>query len=389
MDLNQLADARGPGHTPGVKRLPNIKALTSIRFFAALHVALFHYVHPYSRWGFFAPVVGAGYVGVSFFFILSGFILTYSHSHESERGKGLASKFWMARFARIYPVYLLSMIFAACITPSVFHKKIHILVFIADLLMVQSWSMRMIYFFNGPAWSLSCEALFYFIFPFIFLRLRPASLKKGIFALTMSWLFAIAFPLLCLKFYPEASWHLPHSSIDAAGAMVILRVRHVPIFSVPQFIAGISLGWIFIRFRPTRKMASFLATSGVIIFAAILVSADHIPLVLLHNGVLIPVFAMIILGLTESNWLSRILSNPVLVLFGEASYALYLIHIPFEVWLKSIWGPSDTILAAVWKLALVIPISICLHLFVERPCRRMILQWWSRRHPAELTVAPN
>lgn len=387
MNLDQITDARGPSHTPGIKRLPNLKALTSIRFFAALHVALFHYVHPVSRWGLLAPVIGAGYIGVSFFFVLSGFILAYSRAREYEHGEGLASKFWMARFARIYPVYLVSMIFAGYVGREQFHQKIHILAFIADLLMVQSWSVRTVNFFNGPAWSLSCEAFFYLVFPFVFMRLRPATLKKGILAFAGGWLLALAVPLLSLKLYPEAAWH--EGIYGAVGSIPVMRIRKLPILVLPQFLAGISLGWIYLRFRPSQKLASFFASAGVITLAVTLMLADHIPYILLHNGLLIPIFGLLILGLAESNWLSRLLSNSVLVLLGEASYALYLIHRVFDAWTMSIFGPSDWITSAIWKLAIVIPLSVLLHLFVERPCRRLILQWWSRRHPKELTVAAN
>jgi len=383
MDLNQITDARGPGHTPGIKRLPNIKALTSIRFFAALHVALYHFVRPFSLWGPFEGAMGAGYIGVSFFFVLSGFILTYSHSHEYERGRGLASKFLIARFARIYPVYLVSMILAGYVNRSQFHEKIHILAYVADLFMVQSWSIRMVAFFNVPAWSLSCEAFFYLVFPFIFLHLRPRSFKKGILTLCGLWFLALAVPLLCLWLYPQASWHEDVNPV-AAGRQVF-RVRRLPILALPQFLAGISLGWLYLRFPPKRRIASFLVSAGIVMLAAILMLADHLPRILLHNGLLIPIFGLLLLGLGEPNWLSRLLSNPILVLLGEASFALYLTHFLFNDLSRAVFGDHDTILDAVWKLAITIPLSIVLHLYVERPSRLLILQWWSRKHPAKLT----
>ena len=385
MDLNQMTDARGPSHTPGVKRLPNIKALTSIRFFAALHVALYHFVSPASLWGPFEPIMSAGYVGVSFFFILSGFILTYSRSHEYEQGRGLASKFWMARFARIYPVYLVSMILAAYVSRAQFHEKIHIVAYIADLFMVQSWSIRMVAFFNAPAWSLSCEAFFYLVFPFIFLRLRPSSLKRGLLMLAGIWLLAMAVPLYYVWRYPQVAWH-DGTSPAVEGMLQVYRARRLPILALPEFLAGISLGWIYLRFRPSRRTASLLATTGAVTLILALALSNHLPYVLLHNGLLIPIFGLLLLGLGEPNWLSRLLSNSALVLLGEASYALYLTHFLFNYWARQTFGYHDTLVDALWKLAVTIPFSIILHLYVERPCRRLILQWWSRRHPAQLVV---
>lgn len=386
MVLGRLADTRNPGSASDKKRPANIKALTSIRFFAALHVALYHFVRPFSLWGLFASAIGAGYIGVSFFFILSGFILTYSRAHEYEQGRGLVSKFWIARFARLYPVYLVSMILAAYVKRAEFHNPIHLLAFAADLMMLQSWSVHTVNFFNVTAWTLSCEAFFYLIFPFIFLSMRPRSFGRAILWVTGMWLLALAAPLLCLRLYPLAAWHEGGSAI--AGSTQIFRVIRIPILALPQFLAGISIGWLYLRFRPGLRQASFLASAGAALLAGTLLLANHIPFVLLHNGLLIPIFGILILGLTESNWLSRLLSSPLLVLLGEASYAFYLTHLLFNDWAESIFGPHNTVLDVLWKLAVTIPLAVALHLFVERPCRKLILQWWSsRQHTAELVAA--
>ena len=387
MDLKEAADARSPAYTPGVPRPPNLKALTSIRFFAALYVALFHLVRPFSRWGVFAGFMGAGYVGVSFFFMLSGFILTYSHALEYESGKGNPVKFWVARLARIYPVYLVSMAFAAYVGRSEFHAKIHILAYIADLLMVQSWSMRVAAFFNVPAWSLSCEAFFYLVFPFLLLRLRPRTAARGIVAVTAFWMLSLAAPVTCLVLYPQAAWH--ELGAYAVGGKYAYLIRRLPLLALPEFLAGVSLGWFYLRFGVSYRTAAFLAAAGAFGTAVTLLFADHLPLVLLHNGLLLPFFALLILGLCQPNWLSRLLSRPFLMLLGEASFSLYLIHFLFNDWTKNTFGAGETILDALWKLAIVIGLSIGLHLCVERPGRRLILQWWRERHPGELAIAGN
>lgn len=348
-------------------------------------MALYHFVRPFSLWGHFAPVIGAGYVGVSFFFILSGFILTYSRAHEYEQGRGLVSKFWLARFARLYPVYLVSMIFAAYVNRAEFHNPIHLVAFAADLLMLQSWSVHTVYFFHVTAWTLSCEAFFYLVFPFIFLRMRPRTFSVAILSIAGMWLLALAVPLLCLKFYPLAAWG--NGAGSPAARTQILRVIRIPILALPQFLAGISMGWLYLRFRPGVRQATFLATAGVVMLAATLLLADHLPFVLLHNGLLIPIFGILILGVTQPNWLSRLLSNSILVLLGEASYAFYLTHLLFNNWAQSVFGPHNHLLDVLWKLAVTIPLAIVLHLFVERPCRTFILEWWGRRRAMKLIPA--
>ena len=91
---------------------PRLHALTTLRFFAALHVVLFHMrvigILPGGPWWFhnFASI---GFVGVNFFFVLSGFILVYTYDGPDLNVR----KFWWARFARIYPAYILSLVVAA------------------------------------------------------------------------------------------------------------------------------------------------------------------------------------------------------------------------------------------------------------------------------------
>jgi peptidoglycan/LPS O-acetylase OafA/YrhL len=380
-----LTDARSGAHSPGVRRPPNLKALTSVRYLAALHVALYHLVRPFSRWGVFAAAMGAGYTGVSFFFVLSGFILTYSHAAEYESGKGEARKFWVARLARLYPVYLLSLLLACWVERAQFSNPIHLLALAADLVMLQSWSTRMVNFFNVPAWSLSVEAFFYVVFPFVMLRLRPRSGRRAMVAFTGFWALAMVLPLWCVLRYPAASWS--ENGVVVPGVHLAFAVRRIPVFALPEFLSGISLGWLFVRFRPARATASLLAWMGAAGLAAALFFADRMPYVMLHNGLLLPLFAMLIVGLGEENVLSRLLSHPLGIVLGEASYSLYLIHFVLNTWLVQRFGVPETIAWGIAKVGVFTGLAVLLHIFVERPGRRRILAWWSARHPRELVLS--
>ncbi|MES2390362.1 MAG: acyltransferase [Acidobacteriota bacterium] len=369
-----LTDARNPAPAAGAPRPPHLRALTAVRFFAALHVTLYHIVRPFSLWGPLTGFFSAGYTGVSFFFVLSGFILTYSHAGERATGTTFAKRFYFARFARIYPVYLVTMLVAAVVSWSQFAQRIHILAFVADLAMVQTWSLRMVSFFNVPAWSVASEAFFYLVFPFVYLKLTPSSRMRGVLAAGLFWMLAMVMPVVCLVWFPAGAWH------EGLGIFAFW-VRRFPVFALPEFLCGISVAWLLLRFRPSRRTASWMGVAAVVGLMVALLVSERLPALALHNGLLIPLYAMLLLGLSENTVLASMLSSAPLVLLGEASYALYLVHFELNTWWEHAFHASGSIAAAVWKLAILLPLAIALHLWVERPCRKSLLVWWNRRHP--------
>lgn len=181
----------------GKRRLP---ALTSLRIFAAMHVVLLHcalvmvrrsadqYINATKHsaaplhWAAFilgrgiTNIISAGGWSVSFFFVLSGFILFYNYGDDRQSPLN-ATKFWIARFARIYPVYLLGMI---VMTPFLFHRWMvdprfvtHKIVTggVVSLTLLQAWFPHYASLWNGPGWSMSVEAFCYALFPLLLLPL--------------------------------------------------------------------------------------------------------------------------------------------------------------------------------------------------------------------------
>src|SRR5437016_3929734 len=160
---------------------PYLGALAGIRFLAALHVVLYHHrddLFMAAVPGFARQVVNGGYVAVGLFFVLSGFILTYTYLGDQPDAIDFRP-FWVARLARIYPVYLLSFVVGA---PLYFRYSVATVTPLGDaigmaagalgtvLSMTLAWSpatVRLVASWNLPAWSLSAEAFFYVLFPVI------------------------------------------------------------------------------------------------------------------------------------------------------------------------------------------------------------------------------
>src|SRR5438093_3826319 len=94
---------------------PYLNALASVRFLAALHVVLYHHRDDAFMAGVpdaIRQIVNGGYAAVGLFFVLSGFILTYTYLGNPRRPLDHRS-FWAARVARTYPVYLFSFALGA------------------------------------------------------------------------------------------------------------------------------------------------------------------------------------------------------------------------------------------------------------------------------------
>jgi peptidoglycan/LPS O-acetylase OafA/YrhL len=149
---------------------PAISALTSVRFFAALYVAIFHWAKMNRHGGWPTPIRNAaftGYIGVPMFFVLSGFILSYNYAPDERRPNIDRRGFWAARFARIYPVYLLGLVIAFPFFLKDLSKAALLNVAHVSLIggtattLTQAWSPATACKWNCPGWTLSVEAFFY------------------------------------------------------------------------------------------------------------------------------------------------------------------------------------------------------------------------------------
>src|SRR5437588_7135809 len=152
-------------HIIGEATSGKIDTLTSLRFFAAFAIVLYHIPSV-------LPALYSGQafsrfnVGVDFFFVLSGYVLGVTYSQRSDFRSG---DYFRRRFARIYPVYLLTtivwMVLFINSWPIPAQDKFNS--GIAHLLLVHAFLSGFLYTlgFNAPAWTISCEAFFYAVFP--------------------------------------------------------------------------------------------------------------------------------------------------------------------------------------------------------------------------------
>ncbi|GAB3712001.1 acyltransferase family protein [Flavobacterium koreense] len=141
-----------------------IEQLTFTRFVAAFAIIIYHFgsnVMPFNI-SFISPLVSQFSASVSYFFMLSGFIMIVSYWNK---GTINWADYMKNRMARIYPVYFLAL-FIALFT-AILKLDVNLFDVLYNLLMIQTWIPERALTGNPPGWSISVEFFFYFIFPFL------------------------------------------------------------------------------------------------------------------------------------------------------------------------------------------------------------------------------
>ncbi len=382
--------------TAAAPRRPSLGALTGLRFVAAAQVVLFHSMGPrldqMPHW--LASLVGAGYTGVSLFFVLSGFVLAYNYLTPGGGGVKKTGDFFAARVARIYPVYLVGVLLAL---PGLGLRLLRVHgagdalfsgapVVLSALTLTQSWIPSYACQVNCPGWSLSVEAFFYLMFPLIAYLLTPRSNAS---------LFPIV--LCCWAASLLMGWAYVHLDPDALGAATPLSdgfwlnaLKYNPLVRLPEFMIGMSLGLAFLRAPDVlRGQSRRIAPAALGIVLVLLVVSRWLPYPVLNNGLLLGPFALLILALAAgSGILAGFLSSPPMLLLGEASYALYILHVPIHSILRRLVPPAgplaetSTGFLIVYLLVSVL-VAVLVLRWLEEPARvvlrKRLVQWMDTR----------
>ena len=337
-------------------RLPS---LTALRFFAAALVVVVHLQAIWPR----AAVLQRGDVGVSFFYLLSGFILTWAPSTTDT-----PIRFYRRRFARIVPVHLLTWAVA-------------ILVFLAinggigsplgdalSLVLLQAWipTSSIAYAANGVAWSLSVEVLFYACFPFLLVAMRRLR-SRGLWTVVVTMLVVIVADLLL---------------VPRAGLVYIF-----PPSRLPEFVIGVAVsllvqsGW--------RPPIGFLPAA---VLAAVAVVIDFLPGVpdrWSFAAVTVVPFALLIAAACRSDLAgSSRLAGAGWVRLGEWSFALFMTHQIVLRLLHALVPDQELEIALLAPvLALCVGIAAAVFHLVEKPLERRLRGRQGPRLPARAGTA--
>ena len=375
-----------------LQRTKKIYPLTSVRFFAALLVVFHHSARS------FLPVcakidvtrVPPGFVdrglfsltaSVSFFFLLSGYVLGFVYLRKGDAVR--TRDFWAARFARIYPLYFVMLVVDTQQFLRVELQQHGMMaglfktakVFAANVLMMQAWFTNRLLRINVPSWSLCAEVFFYLCFP-----------------LLGGWLW---------KLRGVGLWATA-SALYVGGQALVWVVRpHLGteelLASPPLHLSTFALGILLARWQALRKeqrrgappLWQVMVVLGLSV-GGVLLSIWALPLFHVagpyNHGLLAPVFAGFLWALsTRTTWLSRWLCRGWLVVLGNSSYALYLIHVPMlRLFRQFDWVGEGSYML---YLGLCLGLSVLSFYFFETPVRLWLVERFGSRAQETMVVA--
>jgi peptidoglycan/LPS O-acetylase OafA/YrhL len=354
-----------------------------MRFIAAALVFFFHgatdflFKSPRITSDYLRTVSNAGSLGVSFFFVLSGFVLTWSM-----RPGDTTLRFWRRRVFKIVPNHVVTFS-VALILIAFAGEAIALWPTLMNLFLVDSWVPKYSYInsADGVSWSLSCEALFYLCFPLLILairRIRPAALWGTAGALAGV---SILLPYISLHFLPSTPvWPWGPSSWAQIWFVYVLPATRMVEFA---------LGIVMARIVLTGKWIKLPLPVAALLLAGAYVATLYGPWHFLYNYVAVTIIPVALLipaaAAADVKGLRTGLSGRTMVWLGEISFAFYLVH-----WLVLseaqrlfgvkanplglLAGPSLSTWGAVAFLAVCFVVSIALawllYSSVERPMMR-------------------
>ncbi|MCJ2033957.1 acyltransferase family protein [Methylobacterium sp. J-068] len=345
-----------------------MEALTGVRYIAAALVVLHHFVpvseatDPIVR--NFLKVVGDG--SVSVFFVLSGIVLFHSNVTLQGRLKKTKRHFWIARFARIYPVYALGILLIAPLSvhqilsshPNATNYLPRLIVYpLSAISLLQSWTPWTAVAWNGPAWSLSVEAFFYALFPLL-IGIASLSRRTCLAIALSSWALASAIGMA-----PFVLWG------DAGSVFGGIFFQAFPPLRLPEFIVGLILG---ILIRDTALPDAARSALSLVAVASLTAATLFAPW-WAYRFFSLPCIGLLLFGLTSSGGiLTWVLKTRVLVSLGAASYSLYILHVPVFGYLGLIqdslsFRPLGPVANVFFGLALLTALSVACHRYLEMP----------------------
>jgi peptidoglycan/LPS O-acetylase OafA/YrhL len=384
--------------------------LVGLRFFLAMHVFLFHFIEhePLGQGAATGRVVDAwpewlgnlakrGYCSTSFFFIISGFIMTYFYADGAGRLVGGRRSFFVNRLARLYPLHILVCLLLAPHAVMIAlgqpnHAFLHVpispdafvaLSALSTITMTQAWVPEFALTWNPPTWALSAVVFFSLIFPGILWLLRaiPTRVQK-VLLVSLPLVSLVPSMLYFLVFHREVQFSFWHE--------IVMRS---PLLWLPHLVMGIFLARCLGQNRyvlpspqrPNRGVPSW-GDAAAVLMAVILCLSDAVlsrwlwlggcsPHLFLRHGLLAPLFLVIMHDLaTNRGLLAKFLALPAFVKLADMSFSIFILQSPVMVLVDHLFKHTNLnpqMLLLITTSVLFVASWLSVHYF-EKPVSKLL-----------------
>ena len=361
--------------------------LTSLRFFAAFAVLCSHLIFLREIDNPIKPIAiiffNEGYSGVTFFFVLSGFILTHAY-HNGLIQKTLSTKtYLLLRLSRIWPLHVITALPFICYFLYRHSEDLSSIVTV-NVLLLQSWVPLAKYYMslNAVSWSLSDELFFYVSF-ILLVRFSVKSLKKA----ALAWFCVIATAAAIMIFYGYGYWAGPNGELKISHWLFYIN----PAVRLLDFMVGILVYRLtFVKTNKSRNASLLeIASVGCLILGAYIYSTFVLPEILRAQLLYLPLMAFIIYSFSNGTGiLSKFLKRKTLVLLGEASFSLYLVHNPIIMFAYSAYQKMSLnvpiLIFSIILMACCVIASLITYKFIELPIHRYLKKQIKSRDKSRL-----
>jgi peptidoglycan/LPS O-acetylase OafA/YrhL len=355
-----------------------LNTLTSFRFIAALLVYCFHAGLGYTY--------QTGFLGVSFFFILSGFILAYNYSTRLiNKDFSQIKKFYIARIAKIFPIHVLTFLLAIpyyFFIPLNHEPILYVFQAITNLFLIHSFIPFGNVSFNSVSWSLSDELFFYLMFPFIITLISRKFLRLSVRLIIV----IILWILLVYSF----------TIIPVDNNLSKWFVYFFPGTRIFEFLAGVNLGILFLRTRDLLNklpfhLFSILECVSILLLIFIVFLSPNFNQNLRYGLIYVPFWGSIIFIFAfQKGLFSILMSKKLLVYLGEISFSFYMIHnlvLSYLIFLRNPLNVSLFELSFCFIISIIL--SCLLYHFYEEPMRKKLKRYLNSKKSIETVFAKN
>lgn len=341
-----------------------IEQLTFTRFIAAIAIVIFHYgigVFPFNL-KVVQQIFAQANIGVSYFFILSGFVMIIAY-HEKSNIDFLS--FMKNRIARIYPMYLFAIILIVLFN-LIYSNTISYRQLLLNILTIQAWFPKDVFSINYTGWTISVEFFFYLSFPFLFnVFYKKLSIKKLYLPVFLVWIISLI--VLLLVVYSNLKLKYPNEAYSFFNCFPLLHLN--------EFLIGNLTGLFFVKYLK-NKVFDFDVLIVVNVLLIMLLMRFFSFNLIFHNGLLAILFIpLIILLAMNKSGITKIFNSKICVLLGEVSFNIYILQGPIFIFSRKIFNSleikNETLFFYSSFLALIL-ISILSHFYIEKPLRNYI-----------------